>query len=685
MPPRPTAQCCRAVQRTSRTTAEIIWITDSVLLNAFERYCHVSHLSRRTSSSLPGPLESRRRVGKRRMTDMRLDHQSAPPFWVSEPLVDLRKWTWHPPSFRSSKDKEDLQHNERQRDKSSPTRQSLLDWLPRLVAENMRNDEGNTEQSLLNDYPSTDALADKLLQARAAVAASTPDAIQSAFYNFIVGLEQDLKLGVWDSQAVAMAISTFPQSLYDTAADREVVNAGIEMFLSAVVNGVAGSKMMRRRLKAEFWNELLKRVSQLEANDATILLFHTTLHAVPSAHIKHIHEGIIAAVQTLAMSGSLWLTRAADIGAALHKLPPEDESTLFDKLEAAVYASSEVFDAGVRREYRILWLQILSHLPQVGMDYLIDACVRSACFHPDWPGPVGRDLSQLLVQQWHSRRYLHRWKNFKDEWNHELDCNGELSLGKLALRIGELDHSMQSMRLLEKFTTALSRLERRKDLIGELRRICETWETIPVEPFRRIALASQDHRVALDLHVLLQDHEVKTDDSIEASWDWTVWKMYAKQMIDDEHLCTSHVWRQISKDAQWKMLRSEPRRRHMNRKIDLVRDMAVWFSQANHLSDRTALRRVSACLQWLRYYKTDLSPEVVMSLVSVVTREFKRGEFGRTLRINWMLELVEQHRSPKERRELAAVLQRWRSANSELAAQRARGELRRELRGEDQP
>lgn len=44
-----------------------LWITDELLADAFNRFTRVSHTARRYGSNVPGPLEARRRLAKRRM------------------------------------------------------------------------------------------------------------------------------------------------------------------------------------------------------------------------------------------------------------------------------------------------------------------------------------------------------------------------------------------------------------------------------------------------------------------------------------------------------------------------------------------------------------------------------------------------------------------------------------------
>ncbi|KAK3720669.1 hypothetical protein LTR37_003719 [Vermiconidia calcicola] len=54
-----TQAVCKALQH--------IWITDDLLAEAFHRFLRVSQTSRRYGSSVPGPLEARRRLAKRKM------------------------------------------------------------------------------------------------------------------------------------------------------------------------------------------------------------------------------------------------------------------------------------------------------------------------------------------------------------------------------------------------------------------------------------------------------------------------------------------------------------------------------------------------------------------------------------------------------------------------------------------
>ncbi|KAG9238787.1 hypothetical protein BJ875DRAFT_449932 [Amylocarpus encephaloides] len=99
--------CCRAVQ-SRLPLPRPLWISDEALNEAFQRFSRVSNTSKRYGSFVPGPLESRRRLGKRRMA---YSYASEPPqttpsslggFWklfqTDDP--DRTKFHYEPPTLR---------------------------------------------------------------------------------------------------------------------------------------------------------------------------------------------------------------------------------------------------------------------------------------------------------------------------------------------------------------------------------------------------------------------------------------------------------------------------------------------------------------------------------------------------------------------------------------------------------
>ncbi|KAK1639094.1 hypothetical protein BDP81DRAFT_423419 [Colletotrichum phormii] len=671
MPPsRPTVRCCRAVQQQLQASPDHVWITDGLLASAFERYCHVSRLTRRKSSSVPGPLENRRRLGKRRMAEMHMDGHSTLPPWAIEFPVDLSQWKWQPPTLRTSKDQRD--------DLQSQQSQSLLSRVYRWsVSEHQMKEEEVDRNGIENPPAST--FDDRLSQARAAVAASTQNAIDSGYYDFVEGLQKEIKLGALDPGAVASAVSNFPESLIGTSADGETVSTAIELFLSAVVNGIATSKVLGpAEFDASFWNLVLNRTSQLGANDATILLFQATLDAVPRSYINDVHEGIIAAVQTLAVSQSTGRRRAADIGGALRELSPDDHGVLLEGIENALYHGSAVFEEGARQRLHFLWLQVLAHMPRVDSAYLFDACVRSEYFDRELPWHDHRDLSQLVLQQWTSRGYLGDHEAVRAFWDCESSRHASSSLAALVAGICEIEHDKpkhlrrEHVWLIKNLMKLLRRFGRQDQLVVSMERFAESRDTIPVMPFMRVASASHDYKTALRLRSILLSHEEKLECRIESQWHWTAWVPYIKSMVRDESVSSWDIWWAVHcGDGKMKGYAAKRHDLFIRRKA-LMEDMTMWFASATNRSERSTFRDMSKCINWLRNNKVPLSDRSMAAVAKVATRELKRGEFGRTQRLLWLMDVIGRAKGPEQRALVARVLQRWRQANSELERKRCR-------------
>ncbi|WYZ34475.1 hypothetical protein EsH8_I_000751 [Colletotrichum jinshuiense] len=666
-PARPTARCCRAVQQQIRAPSDNVWITEGVLASAFERYCHVSRLARRKSSSLPGPLESRRRLGKRKITDLHMDNQSTLPPWAIDFPVDLSQWKWQPPTLRSPVEERELQ---------SQQSHSVLSWIPRWRTDEIRLKEEDFDQTREGQSASMATFNKQLSQARAAVAASTLDAIDPSYYHFIGGLQQDLKLGTLDTEAVEMAVSTFPQSLIDTGADCEVTNAAIEMFLSAVVNGIASSKVLGpAEFNSGFWNLVLNRVSLLPANDATALLFQTTLDAVPRQYdVQDIQEGIVAAVQTLALSQSSGRRRAADIGAALRHISPINHGALLSAIEAAIYEGSAAFEEEARQKTRFFWLQVLSHMPEVDQTYLFDACARSAYFDRDLPWLFGRDLCHLLIQQWTSRGYVHHCEDLEAVWARDSSGHAHLGLAALVINLCRIEapgfrdghHVALNMSILK----VLRRVGREEELMTSIQSFLEANKRLPIRPFKHLAMASCEHRMALRILCLLRNNAGSLEGNTYRWWTWTAWLPYVEAMIMDESVDTHTIWEVVDSGVTRDFRNPTKREPLLKQRVKLMENMAVWFSQAHHLTDRVAFRHVSRCIAWLESHDVVVSRRAVATIVSVATRDLKRGEPGRTRRLNFILDIIDRYQGPEERQAAARMLRQWREANVELGARR---------------
>ena len=98
--------CCLAVPRQIKPHPDPLWITDDILNNALSRVT-LSEFSRRHGSSVPGPLEARRRAAKRRL--MNLASPAAAGVIEQSFLPGVNSglatgWQWQAPSIPASQE-----------------------------------------------------------------------------------------------------------------------------------------------------------------------------------------------------------------------------------------------------------------------------------------------------------------------------------------------------------------------------------------------------------------------------------------------------------------------------------------------------------------------------------------------------------------------------------------------------
>ena len=114
MPLRASAQCRQTLARAPATTASNIWVTDRMLLDAFQRYSLSSVRSTGSEARCvhfnAGPLEHRRRAAKRRMTAVLPLSRLDVPAWFLPLAQDESPLKWWPPTPSSERHQKTSKH-----------------------------------------------------------------------------------------------------------------------------------------------------------------------------------------------------------------------------------------------------------------------------------------------------------------------------------------------------------------------------------------------------------------------------------------------------------------------------------------------------------------------------------------------------------------------------------------------
>lgn len=295
MPPQPAARCCRAVQHQISTPLESIWITDSALCQAFERYCSISKVAKRRASSVPGPLENRRRLGKRNIAELNsLQSHSALPAWALPNAVDLSQWTWEPPStspaIRFQKDQ-----------KAAPSKWPLPavrlpDWLVGLAGERevVVSDKAKTQQ-----VQRSEPMGDMSLRGELEILASTASSMSAtsfvqSFQTFCGHFQQQLVLGLSQgidiSEVLRLALEALDAKL-EKSPHKELVRTQYLTLLESVVDGIKFCRVLEpSAFPSDIWQTLLVRLSEQPVSDDFCNLFLRVMDIMPSKYVEQSTE-----------------------------------------------------------------------------------------------------------------------------------------------------------------------------------------------------------------------------------------------------------------------------------------------------------------------------------------------------------------------------------------------------------
>ena len=99
MTPSLVSRCRRVTYRYLHPHNDAVQFPEAILTAVFERYYVIIRIAARYGSCVPGPMENRRRMGKRQMAALNFGQShSASPLWAFENLPDLTQWKWKSPS-----------------------------------------------------------------------------------------------------------------------------------------------------------------------------------------------------------------------------------------------------------------------------------------------------------------------------------------------------------------------------------------------------------------------------------------------------------------------------------------------------------------------------------------------------------------------------------------------------------
>ncbi|KAL1840510.1 hypothetical protein VTJ49DRAFT_423 [Mycothermus thermophilus] len=708
----PVSQCRRALlQHHIAQPKDALWITDGLLASAFERYCRVSRTWNRKASNVPGPLESQRRLGRRRIGDASTWHcPPTPPAWAFLVPLDLTKWTWKPPSPPST-----LRGNREPHDATaqSPLMSLLPEWL--------RDSEAQTAPALperttpppvaAQPAPHIDAMD------RFRWAATHGD--NAALMSHTSGLHPTLQHSIILGEILPNELAGLSKEVLETLELRLGGSpAGQKLSLSfcrAVLNGLTSSRVFSATLMdVPFWNITLSQMAKLPADDELCDLFVSVMEVIPVAHRPYVSDNIVA---VLGRFFSEWsrsqvvlrgqetrrlldivflgdgkpealppcLRQARAISAALTCATPDETKALLQAAQDLARSEAAACTMG-GHALRFSWLQVLAQQPHVNQDVLFEAAVSFSGPSLNLRPLSVVEISSLLLTQWASRNYLKSPRQVYRSYKEHLGERDEAALASLFLAIFARGDGKTKNGLYRSAWKLLARLGQTDAALSSLQVDAMTG-TLPVRMLEDLAVTSDDHRMAISLRDLWAS--IKEDG--QPQWFPGVFDKYAEAIVRDPEIPASEIWRvlDIGKIEEipkikglWKShedadpfssapppsraeRRSQVLRRQNQgvfgeRRAAVVEKAARAFMEAPHLSDRAALRHVSRSFAFLRAVRGHVPDFLLQDLYRLVTRDLREGRPGRTKRLLWFLMVIERRHGLHVAWKCRLLLREWR-------------------------
>ena len=596
MPPRPTTHCCRGLQHKLASSREGIWVTDKLLASAFERYCLVSS---RKASNVPGPLESRRRLGKRQIGDLNVAHStpSLPP-WAIQNSPDLSQWNWEPPTPLTAR------QNEASR--AAVSERLLPSWLTEWTPTTPEETTEPPSRAFCSEETQATSVLEELGLFAKSLLNSPVDSVDQRFKDICRRFETDLSLGQIPNEGLLHAVENVLEAIAVRSEHLPKTSKLVPTLYSAITTGIANSRVLRPSdLGLSFWSALLTGIIKLPASGELCDVFGLVMGALPieyhgslSKEILHVLETVLRSwvrpdewdpsaaashfraatesyqlCQDLLTDAAASLTRDVKLASTVYQRAREAHQQCHDVLDLAAesmsaqarqtrvlsralsrmdpkrpalvaanrlaHSLSSQLPPHAQRQLRYNWLSALAQSPLISQKILVEMC---GSFLVDQP-PVRSALThveacQLLISHWRSRGRLTHPQRFESLFKNLGRGSQNASLAALAYAVFlEEKERKWLIDSLCRFSRATGRLH---DLPESFASLSETRDQIPVQLFERVATAVDNHQVAVRLREAYIMHFSGSEEQLH--WDPNVWRKYLDDIFKDPAISPAKMW-----------------------------------------------------------------------------------------------------------------------------------------------
>ena len=706
--------CGHSVRRHLRTNSEGIWVTDSVLARAFERYCAASPAARRHVSFVPGPLESRRRLGRRHMTELYSfqSHASLPP-WALDMPPDLSNWNWRPPTPEINSINSSMVNTSEDR--------SAQRWLPNFLDPSSRRVETAIPMDSEADGPSLgeDDVERDMQWLMEQIRFKGSADIQPSIDIFTDSLKAHAKNGDLERRHLYQVLATLPTLLVANH-NKEGPPAGLASLLDGICEaaGLVNVRSNKSQCPASFWANVLDQLAILRGQPSACDIFAKVMSFIQPHDVHDVRHSIkallvsvsknLSTLQRAGPSSKAATAHAADIATEVYKHPelwpraikhipyqryaiPITEGLKY--LEGTRLAATlpHLITAAVRsttqrngHKIRLFWLSVLARLPFVRQKLLFKMMSQLCGTDCASRKLSDQETIQLLVLHWTSQGYLARPLDI-------LPLRPDKSLPPLPVMVElivTLCREMESPRqlsMLESLCKCLIHTGRLGGVVDLSEALCLTSDILHARALVLLAVACPDHVLVMKLRSFTFRHADKlpegTKKLIKERWNWRFWAAKTKELCRDPSIDPKDMRRvlemrqvRISRKRHDANMKEAKRTKFLSKRTvqrieESARQIATYIAmeaQPGREFHRTALHLVRHRINWLRSFGIKPTAPLLDTLTRLLMVDLQKGDLGRNTRFRWLLKLIRDSQGAAAADAVARELTHWRSRNLNL-------------------
>ncbi|CZR50590.1 uncharacterized protein PAC_00464 [Phialocephala subalpina] len=648
MLPRPCA-CHGAVQRNLPTHLESLWIADDILRHEWQRFVLGSKIHRRYGSFVPGPLEARRRMGKRRMAHLSADCPPPLPsissLWGSFWEVDRSQWQWEAPRSR-----------EPEPESFAPARSRVQDKVRKSVSKSKVTTKAFSHQDVLTF--------------RSKIKSCDPDKLPAICNDFNQHFKHSLTHGTAPETAIIHALKGIPRDLRrasPSAAEHQCLD-----LYNAMWDGFMACRILRKDyLEVAITKSFMTALGNLSMTMEVQKLVISVIGTLSAEQLDASTQAIGTMVDRLVDSWLPTITESShsNIGVkrALHSFPQElakvlrclPEKTLFSVFHRGSKRISLFHEAatGVPIDVRYTWLFLASQLPGVSKEmFLWSWKTMEACGVP----LQENIMSTIILQYWIEQdRLLGVDMEYLNGGHRKMVSRGE-GFGPL-LHLLEDDEDL-IWNLRKQLINMLLAVGQHQTLYNIFSHMKEHKKPLSMPLLGRILEATVTSEGAFALRLYRKCIDMRGED--KQRFIPELCPNFVLSLVNNPDITWPHIWHIIRIPFRGDVSRL-PKSRVGSppitpKKIELVTKLAVAFARSKTRPPRVILRNVSQCLLYLRRHNATLNPDVSRALTqAAINLKMKFNKAVPQERAEWAVRIIQSVEGPDVAEAVHTIVNIW--------------------------